>query len=922
MSKTLVVVESPSKVKKIQSYLGDNYIVTSSMGHFRGLDPKKMSIDIQNNYTPEFIDISGKKDVISNLKKLYKSCNGVLLASDGDFEGAAIAHHVFELLKVKPDHRKRIIFNEITQKAITEAVIKQDLINMNEVYTQFGRMCLDKLIGYSISPLLWKEFSNFYLGCGRVMSPIIKLIIERENDIMKFQSSSYFKLNADFVLDKKHLSVSKLNNKSINKSNTLNNNTLNNNTNIINTTCDDEIKDKFIIETLYKDIKEDKATFNIKSLTKNNSTRSPPPPFITSSLQQSASITLGMSPDTTMKVAQKLYEASAITYMRSDATAIAEDAMKSIKTQIESKFGDTYYKKTIYKTKSSSAQQAHECIRPVDFTKESVLNMDGLTSQHNRLYQLIWRRTLACQMTPATLEIRTIKISTESNDNSKKKEQLVFTGKHEKVIFEGFLKAQNYHKKTKKKLDVNEVENSSGDEDEDDENDNNANNNDNEDDENDKDNENKEVKTANTEHNKYLETMYDTLKKGEPAFVKMMTCNEKYSKPKQSRYTEASLISAMEKLGIGRPSTYSSVIRKVQDKEYIEKKNLPPKKVKLTTLNYNYPDIIKIETKDGKVDGDKNKLIPTSLGIMINEYLIKNFTDLMDYKYTATIESLLDDIAEGKQEWHKVVDTVYLKLTPIINTLTQELKSRKTLKSADPKADSDSRRSLGLNPQNNIPIVVIKSKNGFLIIEENPDKKLARFASFTSSFEKMTLDKALSLLIYPKKLGSYKENDIIIKKAKNIYISYNNSNYSIDNYMKINKNCIIEPDTITFEEAKTILDYYEQAKISKAENEKKDITLNTDIIIKVGYYGPYIKYKGDQNIPLPKKLKDVYETVTLVQALEVIEKNKDKPKRGGRNKSAKEVKPKKEAKPKKEVKPKEAKPKEVKAKKKLNLKKE
>ena len=934
MSKTLVVVESPSKVKKIQSYLGDNYIVTSSMGHFRGLDPKKMSIDIQNNYTPEFIDISGKKDVISNLKKLYKTCNGVLLASDGDNEGAAIAHHVFELLKVKPEHRKRIIFNEITQKAITEAVIKQDLINMNEVHTQFGRMCLDKLIGYSISPLLWKEFSNFYLGCGRVMSPVIRLIIERENDITKFQSSSYFKLNADFVLDKKHLSVSKLNNKSINKSNTLNNNTLNNNTNIINTTCDDEIKDKSIIEKLYKDVKEDKSTFNIKSLTKNNSTRSPPPPFITSSLQQSASITLGMSPDTTMKVAQKLYEASAITYMRSDSTAIAEDAMKSIKTQIESKFGDTYYKKTIYKTKSSSAQQAHECIRPVDFTKESVLNMDGLTSQHNRLYQLIWRRTLACQMTPATLEIRTIKISTESNDNSKKKEQLVFTGKHEKVIFEGFLKAQNYHKKTQKKLAADEVENSSGDEDDD--NDNNANNNDNEDDENDKDNENKEVKTANTEHNKYLETMYDTLKKGEPAFVKMMTCNEKYSKPKQSRYTEASLISAMEKLGIGRPSTYSSVIRKVQDKEYIEKKNLPPKKVKLTTLNYNYPDIIKIETKDGKVEGDKNKLIPTSLGIMINEYLITNFTDLMDYKYTATIESLLDEIAEGKQEWHKVVDTVYLKLTSIINTLTQELKSRKTLKSADPKADSDSRRSLGLNPQNNIPIVVIKSKNGFLIIEENPDKKLARFASFTSSFEKMTLDKALSLLIYPKNLGSYKENDIIIKKAKNIYISYNNSNYSIDNYMKINKNCIIEPDTITFEEAKTILDYYEQAKISKAENEKKDITLNTDIIIKVGYYGPYIKYKADQNIPLPKKLKDVYETVTLEQALEVIEKNKDKPKRGGRNKSAKEVKPKKEAKPKeakpKEAKPKEAKPKEVKAKKeakpkevkaknKLNLKK-
>ena len=293
----------------------------------------------------------------------------------------------------------------------------------------------------------------------------------------------------------------------------------------------------------------------------------------------------------------------------------------------------------------------------------------------------------------------------------------------------------------------------------------------------------------------------------------------------------------------------------------------------------------------------------------------------MDYKYTATIESLLDEISEGKQEWHKVVDSVYLKLTPIIDALNQILKSRKALKTSDPKADSASRRSLGLNPQTSIPIFAIKSKNGFLIVEENPDKKLARFASFTSSFETMTLDKAVALLIYPKILGSYKDHNIIIKKAKNIYISYNNANYSIDNYMKANSQIILEPETISFDEVKKIIEYYSQAMIDKAANEKKDIILNDSIIIKVGFYGPYIKYQGAQNIPLPKKLKDVYETVTLEQALEVIEKNKDKPKRGGRNKSAKEVKPKKEAKP-KEAKPKEAKPKEVKAKKKLNLKKE
>ena len=917
MSKTLVVVESPSKCAKIQAYLGSSYLVTSSMGHFRGLDPKKMSVDIENNYNLEFINIPEKKDTIANIKKLYKTCSGgVLLASDGDYEGAAIAHHVFELLNVKPEHRMRIIFNEITQKAITESLNKKALINMNEVHTQFGRMCLDKVLAYSLCPLLWKEFSNFHLSCGRVMSPVIRLIIEREEEIAKFQSSPFFKLTSNFVLDKQELS----------KTSKINTNT----NNIIQTTCDEDIKDKSIIENLYKNLSENKAKFTIKSLTKNNSTRSPPPPFITSSLQQAASISLGYSPDTTMKLSQKLYESSLITYMRSDSPSIAEDAMASIKTQIIKTFGENYYKRTVYKTKSASAQQAHECVRPTNFTTENILNIEGMTPSHDKLYKLILRRTLASQMEPATIEIRTIKITT----GEKKKDQLVFTGKHEKVIFEGFLKAQNMHKgksnkKTKtKNVDdsLDEVENSSGDEgqDEDELQD--------EDESQNEQNENNEIKSTNEEHNKYLETMFDKLKENQEVYTKSMNCNEKYSKPKQSRYTEASLISAMEKLGVGRPSTFSSLVKKIQEKQYVERKSLPPKKVNLTSLDYTYPNVIKINTKESKIDGDKNKLIVSSLGIMINQYLVKYFPEIMDYKYTATIESLLDQIAEGKTSWTQVVDTMYKNILPIITTLSQDLKARKLLKSADPSANTSSRRNLGLNPQNNLPIVCIKSKKGYLIVEENPEKKLSRFANFSSSFEDMTLETALSLLVFPKNLGQYKEHDIIIKKASNIYMVHNNSNYSIENYLKATPQSTIDPETITLQEAQTILDYYEKSKSDKLENDKLDKKLSDDITIKKGPFGLYIKYKGESNIKLPKKYKEDIDSLTLELALEIIEKDKTKPKSSGargRGKSAPKAaakpksapkakaaaKPKSEPKPKAEAKPKSApKPKAVKVK--------
>lgn len=833
----LVVVESPGKVKKISSYLGSGYEVIASVGHIRGLDPKNMSIDFENNYQPLFIENEDKKEVIGKLKKAIKKASKVILASDRDNEGEAIALSVAEVCNIKPTERHRATFTEITKKAITEAINKPTTINMNIVYAQFARMVLDKIVGYKISPLLWKEYCNYHLSSGRVQSVVVKLIVEREAEIEKFASESYFKINANFVLDKKDLDTKKK--KTIN---------------FIETVSDENIKDKNTVENIYNNCANKIAKYIIKSLTKNNSKRNPSPPYITSTLQQDASAKLGMSPDICMKTAQKLYEAGLITYMRTDATFIAEDAHKAINSFIISKWGEKYYRRFDYKTKSTNAQEGHEACRPTDISKESIMGLEGMTSSHNNLYRLIWRRTIASQMAPADIEIRTVKISGDG------KEKITFIGKHEKIIFEGFLSAINMHKKTKGKKTDTDTKNSSDEEINDD---------------NPEINDDNEEGDEQVENSQYLEKIFNELIEGSQVWPIVMETTEKFTKPTNTRFTEASLIKKMDDLGVGRPSTYSSTIKKIQEeqRQYVERKNLPAKKVKLTTMKYNYPDIINIEKVETKIEGDKNKLFPTPLGIMINEYLAKNFTEIINYEFTAMIETQLDEIAEGKKIWYKVVDSVYLKLNPIIDALAKATKEQKVLKAENPSADTANRRFLGNNPNTELPIFAIKSRKGFLIVEENPEKSLSRFGNFTSKFESMTLDKALELLIFPKNLGKYNDNEIIVKKAKNIYLCYNEKNYSIENYLKSNPDIIIDSINISLEEAINILKYYEKFDKEKAENQLKDRILSDDIIIKVGQYGAYIKYQGIANIPLPKALKSKWDEVSLEECQTVIDKN-------------------------------------------------
>ena len=913
----LVLIESPGKQKKIQSFLGNDYEVLATCGHIRQLPKDCLGFDIDNNYEPEFENMPDKADIIKKIKAKAKEAEKVVLSSDSDAEGGAISWHCAEILKLPANKRFRATFTEITKKAVctsvSNTIANNTLLDMNQVYSQFARMVLDKLIGYKVSPLLWKEYNNWHLSAGRVQSCVVKLIAEREAEIDKFSSEAYFQMSARFLLDKKELT-----------------NTVAATSKYLQTTCETPVKEQAQVETLLTAMKAGSLEWHITSITKNASKRNPSPPYITSSLQQDASARLGMSPDACMKLAQKLYEAGLITYMRTDALFMSDDALKAIKILVGNKWGERYHRQIQYKTKSASSQQAHESIRPTDFSKESALGIEGMTASHNRLYQLIWRRAVASQMAPADFEILTVKISnskagtspseessaattttttikpkktskakakktdvdTESHNNATSGAPLsyVFVGKHDKLIFDGYLACFNLHKKAKavKSASAASAASAAGGEDveADDASDTNDTNDTNED----------ESSITGGEQNAYLEKVFSKLKEGEPAFAISLDAVQKYTKPAQARYTEASIIKKLDDLGIGRPSTYASMIKKVQEEQrkYVERKSLPPKKLPAVRMGYQFPDIITSETHQVAVEGDKNKLFPTPLGIMINEYLDKNFAEIINYEFTAQVEALLDEIAAGSKVWHRVVDSVYVRLNPIIDQLAKATATRKQNQKQNQIAnggaggtggaaatadgiqpDTENRKLLGMHPTTGLPVYAIRSRQGFLICESNPDKAKSRFASFTGRFDSMTLEDAVGLLVFPRTLGVYKDGEVMLKKAKNIYLAWNGKNYSIENYMKYtnSEGAGADPATTSLEEAIAILQYYEGADARKQASAARDRVLSEDIIVKVGPYGAYIKYKGQDNIKLSKALKDRWETITLEEVMPTVEKH-------------------------------------------------
>ena len=909
----VIIVESPNKIKKIKSFVGPSYTISSSVGHIRNLDPKNLSVDVNNNFKPTYIIIQNKQNVVRDLRALVHKDTTVWLATDYDREGEAIAYHLKEVLGVTKQNYKRIVFTSITKKAILDAIAKPSEIDMNMFYSQQARMILDKLIGYKLSPLLWKYYNNFKLSAGRVQSVVVKIVDEREKEINKFDSSSYFKLIGGFNLEEKDCKsrLEKLKKPILLPILEINSD--------INSEADMKFDSIELVYGLNNLVKDKLVDFKINSLKKNKTIRRPQPPYTTSSLLQDASNKLGMGPEACMKNAQKLYEAGCITYMRTDSTILADEALKEIEKYVLKEYGDKYYKKTQYATVDKNAQEAHEACRPTKIDQTDVFGKEGLTSGQNRLYKMIWQRTVASQMSPAEIEIKTVKISPELNlDNkdcknkckeiaidikkalkakdkkddestpiSKKKkskskdkaedtedkedkedkkkdddkitsksvkkslEKINFVGKHEKILFDGFLKLSGL----------------SADLDEDDDED---------------DDENLAKNLIKSKKSKTLEKLFEKLKENDKVHCFYLNSEEKFTKPPHGRYTEASLVKKLKELGIGRPSTYASSISKVQERTYVERKTQEPVKKDIRTLSLVYNDIELTEkTKTINIGGDKNKLFPTPLGIMITKFLNEKFVDLMNYKFTADVEEMLDDIAKGKKIWYKVVQAVYDKFNPTVNELSLSIGK-----------DEKQEITLGMNPDNDYDIKVINAKYGPVIAEVGLDpegKKVIKYAPLPCSPESMDLDLALLCLRFPLEIGEYEDETIYLCRAKSYYLKYNGKTISIDIHNTNNKDN--EEDIIKVNDYVGVdmlrrkvddlndltgTDFIKLTDAIKAinyqRNHMSDKVINKDITIKIGKFGPYIKYKGKINVPISYKYKNNLDNITEEDCMDCINK--------------------------------------------------
>jgi DNA topoisomerase-1 len=775
MSKILVIVESPGKIKKINQYLGDDYIVKASYGHIQDLDKKTLSIDVENNFKPYYITCHDKIKVVNELKTIMKKCNDVIIATDDDREGEAIAFSLASVLNIT--NPKRIIFHEITKNAILNAVNKPTTINYNMVNAQQTRRLLDRLVGYKISPILWKYivYNGTPQSAGRVQSVVVKIIIDKEEEINKSISTPYLKTTGMFSFEKNKL-----------------NSILNENNDIYKFNSMDEAK-TFLKQINYK------TKFKVKSIDNKKSTRKPSPPFITSSLQQEASTKLHFNVKKTMDVAQKLYEAGLITYMRTDSPSLSNQAIESAKKYIIKTFGEKYSEPKNYHSKNSNSQNAHECIRPtyLDNPEPDNLNID-----QKKLYSLIWKRTIASQMSPALLNIQIINIDAINNKKSIlnfNDKQTYFVSTFENIDFDGYLILYNNL--------ITEEDKTSG----------------------------------------YLKiNINDKLE------LDKIRISEEYTKP-PLRYSEASLVKYLEKNGIGRPSTYSSIISKIIDRNYVEIKNIDGIKKESNILELDYKYTLLENKVTISVGNEIKKIVPTSTGIIVNEFMIKYFDKLMDIKFTANFETKLDKIADGKENWINVLRTFYELFNPIVEQLNSEAKDKikKIGSSTDTLLGIDNGKEIYIGSGKYGPYVKIK------------DESKWKYASI-KDIDNITINKAVELLEYPKELGKIGNAIVLLNKGQyGLYLKYKNTNYSI-------KDTPLE--NITMDYAKQLIESGDpySLKTFKIQNN----TYN----IKKGEFGPYIQIitkTKKENISIPTKY-DI-NTINIDDIIEIItNKNKNK----------------------------------------------
>ena len=769
MAKNLVIVESPAKAKTIEKFLGKDYRVMSSYGHIRDLNKKKFGIEIDNGFTPVYEIPDDKKGLVEELRSAVKSADTVWLASDEDREGEAIAWHLCEVLGLDPTTTRRIVFHEITKSAIEEAIKNPRSIDLNRVDAQQARRVLDRIVGFELSPVLWKKIKPA-LSAGRVQSVAVRLIVEREMEIKAFKSEPYYRVNGDFATT---------------------------GGGVLSATLDRRLSDRSEAEAFLGECAD--ADYTISEVVTKPVHKSPAPPFTTSTLQQEAARKLGMTVSQTMMVAQRLYESGHITYMRTDSLNLSSLAIATISDEINRRLGERYLKVRRYHTNSKGAQEAHEAIRPTD---ARVAEIDG-TLQEKRLYSLIWKRTIASQMADALIDRTTVDITPSTVADK-------FTATGEIVRFDGFLRVY---------IEGNDDE------------------------------------AADAAG----ESLLPDLHEGDRVDMRRIVATERFTQH-PPRYTEASLVKKMEDLGIGRPSTYAPTISTIQAREYVEKGEKEGVERHYDVLTLDADRKVTLEERTETTGSEKGKLIPTDIGIVVNEFLIEYFPSILDFDFTAKMEEKFDDIAEGNLRWNSEIEDFYRVFHPDVEQANNMRLEHRV-----------GERMLGTHPESGKPVSVKIGRFGPLVQigGGNDDEEKPQFASLLKgqSLSTLTLEEALKLFEFPRELGEFEEKPVTVAIGRfGPYVRHDGKFVSIPKDMA--------PAAISLDEAMELI-------VAKRESESRKVIKTYEgegnLQILNGRYGVYFTYNGN-NYKLPRTLESP-ERLTRDELIEMAREQDAKPKK-------------------------------------------
>lgn len=780
MQKNLVIVESPAKAKTIEKYLGADYKVMSSYGHIRDLKKKDFGVDLKT-FEPQYEIPADKRKVVTELRAQAKKSEAVWLASDEDREGEAISWHLAEVLGLDPKETRRIVFHEITKPAILSAIEHPRHIDLNLVDAQQARRVLDRLVGFKLSPVLWRKVRPS-LSAGRVQSVAVRLIVEREREIQQFKPESSYRVTAVFEVPASNGSI---------------------------TLLKAELNKRFATRDEAQAFLEKckKATFTIDAITTRPTKRNPAPPFTTSTLQQEAARKLGFPVAVTMRVAQSLYESGLITYMRTDSMNLSDLCLNSCGPVISSLMGDEYHQRRTYHTHSKGAQEAHEAIRPTDMNRQTI---EGDTREQ-RLYELIWKRTIACQMADAKLERTTVNIAVSETDE-------MFQATGEVVRFDGFLRVYRE---------------SQGDD-----------------------------ENANADESKLLPPMNE----GETLQRREVVAQQRFSQ-QPARYTEASLVHKMEELGIGRPSTYAPTISTIQNREYVVKGDAEgtPRNYDQLTLQ---SDTISETTQSENVGSNRGKLVPTDIGLVVNDFLMEYFPEIMDYNFTANVEKQFDEVAEGKENWTEMISNFYQDFEPQVERTLNEKTEHRV-----------GERELGVDPKSGKPVSVKIGRFGPVVQMGTPsDDEKPQFANLTKgqSIETITLEEALELFKLPRTLGEL-EGQVVKANVGRFgpYVQLGKLFVSIPKGE--------DPMDITLERAAELI---QEKRLKEEQSHLKQFDEDPDLEVRAGRWGPYIAYKG-KNYKLPKSDAERATELTYDECKKITETEAKKPATRGRGRATK-----------------------------------